>query len=86
MHHPKTKLHRVALAVGIERGHLSATPMAGKFVRNEIPPPATVSVEFSTGWKTRTNTVYSTVLVRLPEGPEIKRPRSIRSEPLPAGH
>jgi hypothetical protein len=34
---------------GIERGHLSATPMAGKFVRNEIPPPARASVEFSTG-------------------------------------
>jgi hypothetical protein len=32
--------------------------MAGKFVRNEIPPPARASVEFSTGWETRTNTVY----------------------------
>jgi hypothetical protein len=74
MHHPKTKLHRAGLAFGIERGHLSATPMAGKFVRNEIPPPARASVEFSTGSETRANTVYSTVLVRLPERP--KRPLS----------
>jgi hypothetical protein len=36
-------------------------------VRNEIPPPARASGEFSTGWETRTNTVYSTVLEYLLE-------------------
>jgi hypothetical protein len=48
---------------GIERGHLAATPMAGKFARNEIPPPATTSVKFSTGEGSRINTVCSSVLI-----------------------